>query len=135
MVFDPAQSIDLIGHTGPFIQYAYTRIQSLLNKWDNGSAENELEIAKLEASEKKLIQLLDVYPAKVKSAATNFDPSEVANYAYELAKTFNKFYAELPILKDVEANIKTFRLQLSQLVGQVLLSSMSLLGIELPEKM
>lgn len=133
MIFDPEQSIELIGHTGPFIQYAYTRIQSLLSKWKG--EKTEIKLSSLEESEKKLIKLLDIYPEKVEAAAKNFDPSEVANFAYDLAKNFNKFYAELPILKDVDAETKNFRLHLSQQIGAILLSAMSLLGIQLPIKM
>jgi len=133
MIFDPEQSIELIGHTGPFIQYAYTRIQSLLNKWNEAST--EIEINHIEESEKNLIKLLDMYPAKVEFAAKNYDPSEIANFAYDLAKSFNKFYAELPILKGTDTKTKNFRLYLSRQVGIILLATMSLLGIELPKKM
>jgi len=133
MIFDPEQSIELIGHTGPFIQYAYTRIQSLINKWD--SKATEIERSTVEESEKNLIKLLDIYPAKIALAAKQFDPSEIANFAYDLAKNFNKFYAELPILKGTDDKTKNFRLHLSEQVGRVLLSAMNLLGIELPKKM
>lgn len=133
MIFDPKQSIELIGHTGPFIQYAYTRIQSLTKK--TKELVINTDVTALETAEKNLIKLLDAYPAKIKLAATNYDPSEIANFAYDLAKNFNKFYAELPILKGVDDAVKNFRLRLSIKVGKVLLSSMLLLGIDLPERM
>lgn len=134
MIFDPAQSIDLVGHTGPFIQYAYTRIQSLIKK-----AENDIiavsETKTFEVIEKNIIKLLDDYPAKLSAAAKHYDPSEIANYAYDLAKAFNKFYAELPILNETNEEVKQFRLLLCQQVAKLLKNSMTLLGITLPSKM
>jgi len=133
MIFDPEQSIELIGDTGPYIQFAYARIQSVLNKWkDNGI---EIELGNLEESEKNLIKLLDMYPTKIEVAAKNFDPSEVANYAYDLAKSFSKFYTELPILKGTDDKTKNFRLHLCKQVGAILLSAVTLLGIDLPTRM
>ncbi len=133
MVFDPEQSIDLVGDTGPFIQYAYVRTQALMRARKGKTI--EIEQIQLEESEKNLIKLLDIYPAKIEAAAKNFDPSEVANFAYDLAKSFNKFYADLPILKGTDDKTKNFRLQLSQQVGAILLSAMTLLGIQLPQRM
>lgn len=134
MIFDPAQSIDLVGHTGPFIQYAYTRIQSLLEKVENEIKVNG-ETHTLKLAEKNIIKLLDDYPTKIKAAAKHYDPSEIANYAYDLAKAFNKFYAELPILNETNENVKQLRLLLCQQVGIFLKKSMDLLGIDLPNKM
>jgi len=115
MIFDPAQSIDLIGHTGPFIQYANTRIQSLLQKVEE-DIKLVNEVDKLETVEKNIIKLLDDYPAKIKAAAKHYDPSEIANYAYDLAKAFNKLWAELPILNETVEAAKQFRLLLCQQV-------------------
>jgi len=133
MIFDPEKSIDLVGHTGPFIQYSYARINSLCKKAPE--LENKVSIEKLEASEKELIKLLANYPAKILAAAEQYDPSEIANYAYELAKLYNKFYAELPILNAPEEASKQFRISLSKQVASVLQKAMTLLGIDLPERM
>jgi len=134
MIFDPAQSIDLVGHTGPFIQYAYTRIQSLLEKAAE-SIKIKNELITLATTEKNIIKLLDDYPAKLEAAAKHYDPSEIANYAYDLAKAFNKFYAELPILNETNLTIRQLRLLLCQQAGAMLKQSMTLLGISLPNKM
>jgi len=107
MVFDPVQSIDLVGHTGHTLKLA----------------------------EKNIIKLLDDYPAKIEAAAKHYDPSEIANYAYDIAKAFNKFYAELPILNETNENARQLRLLLCQQVGIFLKKSMDLLGIDLPNKM
>lgn len=133
MIFDPEKSIDLVGHTGPFIQYSYARINSLCKKAELD--ESEITIETLEASEKELIKLLANYPNKVQAAAQQYDPSEIANYAYELAKLYNKFYAELPILNAPEKAQQHFRVMLSKQVAKVLHKAMTLLGIELPERM
>ncbi len=136
MIFDPSESVELQGHTGPYIQYAYVRTNGLRHKIegekiDLSAARNH---AGLEPLEKDLLGLLHEFPAVVESAARDYDPSHVANFAYELAKTYSKFWHELPVLK-AESAPRAFRLEVSQAVGRALFSSMDLLGIEMPERM
>ena len=134
MIFDPAQSIDLVGHTGPFIQYTYTRIHSLLQKASIDIYTDNYP-TNIKATEKNIVKLLDEYPTKLRAAAKHYDPSEIANYTYDLAKAFNKFYAELPILNETNKTIKQARIILCQQVGRLIQTSMTLLGISLPNKM
>lgn len=131
MIFDPEESIALQGNTGPFIQYTFTRIKSLLK---NAEIANEIVISKLEVEEKDLIMLIEKYPQKIQIAAENYDPSEIANYAYDLAKAYNKMYAEHSILNANVAS-KNFRILLSNTVGETLQKAMNLLGIQMPKKM
>lgn len=137
LLFDPNESIDLQGHTGPFIQYSYTRIQSILRKTNtNLLGLTDLKgLAVLTANERELIIRYSAYEEVVVQAAEEHNPAIVANYLYELAKTFNKFYHDEPILKLDDVDLKNFRLQLSAAVGQVLQKGMACLGIEVPERM
>jgi arginyl-tRNA synthetase len=137
MVFDPSESVELQGHTGPYIQYAYVRSNGVVRDalsagFDLTSASNYLQF---EAVEKELIQKIYDYPKFVEEAAQLYDPSVIANYNYDLAKMFNKFWHDCSILKESSVEIKRFRLQLSQMVAQVLRHSMDLLGVEMPERM
>ncbi len=136
MVFDPKESVDLQGQTGPHIQYAYVRIKSVLRKAEIGKLGN-WEIGKLvlQPQERELIAQLYRFPATVEVAATNYDPSEVANYCYDLAKAFHRFFTDLSILKAETEEAKAFRLQLCAAVANVLKTGMGLLGIEMPERM
>ena len=133
MLFNPAESIDFNGNTGPFIQYTYARIQSVLRK-----AESDQLSAishQLEEKELALIQRLTEYPSIVRNAGDNFSPAVICNYAYDLACDFNSFYHDLSILNEPDAAKRALRLLLSKNVAKVLHSAMSLLGIEMPERM
>ncbi|MBT8327782.1 MAG: arginine--tRNA ligase, partial [Bacteroidia bacterium] len=132
MMFDPNESIQLQGDTAPFIQYAYTRIASLLRAADSSDFEMP---DNLNEEEKSLIVLMNNYPNAVHAAATHYNPSEIANAVYELAKAFNKFYHEHSILGAKENSTKQFRIALSKAVGETLKHGFSLLGIDMPERM
>jgi arginyl-tRNA synthetase len=138
MTFNPKESIDFNGNTGPFIQYTYARIQSVLRK----AAEAGIEIPAvlpdtLELTEKEegLIQMLSDFKAVVKQAGEDYSPSVIANYCYDLVKEYNQFYHDFSILREENPDLKVFRLALSQNVGKIVRLGMSLLGIEVPERM
>lgn len=138
MTFNPQESIDFNGNTGPFIQYTHARIRSVLRK----AGELNIEISddysssvELNDKEKSLLKMLHEYPAVVKEAAKIFSPAIIANYAYELAKEYNQFYHEYPILKEENTDIRSVRLNLSAFAGTLIKESMNLLGIEVPERM
>lgn len=133
MIFNPEESIDFQGDTGPFVQFNYVRIQSLLRKQAVGAI--NLETITLTNEEKELIKQLYKYPAIIQQAAENYDVSLLTSYSYDVAKTFSKFYANTSILNVETENIKNFRLQLSQFVGNILKSSFAILGIEMPDRM
>jgi arginyl-tRNA synthetase len=132
MLFNPEESIELNGNTGPFIQYAHARIQSLLAK---AGAISDFEATKINAEEKEIIKLLTQFPAVIEQAGKELSPALVANYTYELVKTFNHFYQTVPILIEEDAAIKNMRLILSQNVGKVIAQAMRLLGVEVPNRM
>ena len=134
ILFDPNDSIDFNGNTGPFIQYTHARIQSLLKKetYKNHSVNNNLEI---NTKEKQILKLLTQYPEIIKSSADNLNPALIANYTYELVKAFNSYYQTTTILKIENNELKLFRLSLSYKVGLIIKSSMELLGIQVPDKM
>ncbi|MBQ7259095.1 MAG: arginine--tRNA ligase [Paludibacteraceae bacterium] len=140
MLFNPAESIDFNGNTGPFIQYTYARIQSVLRKVTraegtiNGEAYTRAG-GTLNPKELDLIQRLCEYPAAVRAAGEEFSPAIICNYAYALACEFNSFYHDLSILNEPDENKKALRLLLSANVAKVLRSAMALLGIEMPERM
>ena len=138
MTFNPKESIDFNGNTGPFIQYTHARIKSVLRKAADQGINFGTEIDKsLVISEKEsyLIQLLSEFPAVVKQAGEEFSPALIANYEYELVKEFNQFYHDFSILKEENEALKQFRLVLSESVANVVKTGMSLLGIEVPERM
>ncbi|MEM7101793.1 MAG: arginine--tRNA ligase [Bacteroidota bacterium] len=136
MLYDPKESLELQGQTGPYIQNAYVRVAGVFrNLASEFSASKMMEYEKLESHEKETLLLLHQFPAVVQSAASEYDPSEIAHYAYDLAKTYHRFYHEHSILKAPSDAAKSFRLALSQAVGNVLGSAMDLLGIEMPERM
>ena len=135
MLFNPAESIDFNGNTGPFIQYTHARIKSLLRKADwNTNVKINHNISILH-KEKDIIRLLHEYPAVVKNAGENKSPALIANFAFELAKEFNSFYQEIPIFKEENEELRNFRLSLSAFTSSVIKSAMKLLGIDVPEKM
>lgn len=136
MVFNPKESIDLNGHTGPFIQYSYARIRSVIRKaGDMLNANADYSNITLSAREKELLKWIYDYPAILKEAADTYSPALVANYIYELAKLYNQFYHDIQILKEENEAARGFRLRLSSKVGVIIRQGMRMLGIEVPERM
>jgi arginyl-tRNA synthetase len=136
LLFDPAESIDFQGNTGPFIQYTHARIKSLLNKAGYVSSATTTTDLALSGTELELMMLLAKYPAEIAIAAKGLSPASLANYLYEVAKMFNKFYHEVPpIIKEENAEMRQLRLNLSAVVANVLKAGMRLLGITVPERM
>ncbi|TDQ77823.1 arginine--tRNA ligase [Sphingobacterium yanglingense] len=135
LLFDPKESVDFQGHTGPFIQYTYARIKSVLRKADFDAASARIVPASFSPYERDLIQVLTNYPAVIEMAAKEFSPAQVANYAYDVAKLYNKFYHEESILKAEQEDVKAFRLHLSVASARIIAESMRMLGIEVPERM
>ena len=135
MLFNPQESIDINGHTGPFIQYTHARIKSLLRR--AGSWKLEIGNWKLEIvpKEKELIKLIHQFPVVLKEAGEAYSPALLANYIYELAKEYNQFYHDFPVLKEEDEAKKNFRIQLTVLCGKIIEDSLRLLGIQAPEKM
>jgi arginyl-tRNA synthetase len=135
LLFDPNESVDFQGHTGPFIQYTHARIKSVLSKANYTMESSANDIAELDGIERDLIVTLSKFPETIIEAAAGHSPAVIANYVYELAKTYNKFYHEKPIIQAEEERQKKFRLQLSSASAKVISKSMGLLGIEVPERM
>lgn len=137
MMFNPEESIDFNGNTGPFIQYTYARIQSVLRKaaGQNIDFGTSLNIDTISIKEKDLLKRLSLFPATVKEAGDNYSPAVVANYCYELVKEFNQFYHDHSILGEDDETIRNFRLTLSSAVASTVKSGMGLLGIEMPDRM
>ena len=134
MMFDPKESIDFNGHTGPFIQYTYTRIKSILRKSDNLTDEN-FDSLSIQSVEKEIIRFIYDFEAIIAEAGKSYSPALLANYIYEFTKLYNRFYHECPILKEENSQIRNFRLHLSKVSAQVLYNAMSILGITMPERM
>ena len=135
MLFNPEESIDFNGNTGPFIQYTYARIQSVLRKAAVGSQQSAISNQPLNDKEVALIQRLTDYPSAVKQAGDEFSPAVLCNYAYALAQDFNSFYHDYSILNEPDETKKTLRLALSAQVARIIEHAMSLLGIEVPQRM
>ncbi|MBQ7632069.1 MAG: arginine--tRNA ligase, partial [Paludibacteraceae bacterium] len=135
MLFNPAESIDFNGNTGPFIQYTYARIQSVLRKADLNDLNDLNDLKVLDPKELALIQRLTEYPTTVRTAGDDFSPAVICNYAYALACDFNSFYHDLSILNEPDEAKRALRLLLARNVAKILCSSMALLGIEMPERM
>ena len=138
MTFNPKESIDFNGNTGPFIQYTHARIKSVLRKANDAGINHSTLINKvLDISEKEnyLIQLLTEFPVIVKQAGDEFSPALIANYVYDLVKEYNQFYHDFSILKEENNDLRNFRLILSETIGNVIKTGMGLLGIEVPERM
>ena len=135
LLFNPEESIDFQGHTGPFIQYTHARICSVLRKAQDDDFSSVATLESLNDSERELVQMLNNYPKVIEQAAQDMSPAHVANYVFELAKLYNKFYHEESILKAEDKNIKGFRLLLSKATAQIIKKAMSLLGIAVPERM
>lgn len=138
MLFDPKESIDFNGNTGPFVQYSYARIQSIFRK----AADQNIKISDFQDSialpvdkEKSLIRMIYKFPAVVSDAGKNLSPAVIANYVYDLSKEFNQFYHDCPILKEENTEVRNLRLHLSKQTGKIIKKSMNLLGIDVPERM
>ncbi|MGB1248381.1 MAG: arginine--tRNA ligase [Chitinophagales bacterium] len=131
MIFNPKESIDFQGDTGPFVQYTYTRIQSLLRS----QTLSDVTVSFIAVSEKALLKMLYKFPTMIQTAAADYDVSAVASYCFDLAKTFNKFYAAEMILGAETAELKNYRLHLSRFTAEVLKKGMAILGIEMPDRM
>jgi arginyl-tRNA synthetase len=136
ILFDPKESIDFQGNTGPFIQYTYARIQSILRKSDlSSNVKLSADELKLHPKEKELLKQLELFPEVIQNAAEHHSPALIANFTYDLVKAFNSFYQNVPILGADDDNEKQFRVQLSQTVANVIKNAFSLLGITMPERM
>ncbi|WP_282073889.1 arginine--tRNA ligase [Polaribacter atrinae] len=133
ILFDPKSSVDFQGNTGPFIQYTYARIQSIIRKADFDYSE-PVKI-ELHEKEKELLKQLELYPETVQQAAANYSPAIIANYTYDLVKEFNSFYQNVHILGEQDLDKKAFRVQLSKKVADTIKSAFLLLGIQVPERM
>ena len=136
MLFDPKESIDFNGNTGPFIQYTHARICSILRKADESGIEPAVAAgAVLSPKEVRLVKLIASYPQKVSEAAEALSPAVLANFSYDLAKEFNQYYHDTPVLKEPDAALLSMRLSLISTLARTLRSAMGILGIELPERM
>jgi arginyl-tRNA synthetase len=136
LLFDPAESIDFQGNTGPFIQYTHARIKSLLSRANYNFGKVDDAAIKLSATELEMIMLLAKYPTEIEEAAKAYSPAFIANYLYEVAKLFNKFYHEVPpIIKEEDGLIKQHRLNICKITADVIKTGMSILGIKVPERM
>lgn len=138
MLFNPAESIDFNGNTGPFIQYTYARIRSIVRKAEE-SGERRVESGELKVElndkERAVVKVLHSLPDTVRQAAAAYSPALIANYAYDLAKAFNSFYQDTPILREVNPEVKSMRIMLCATVATAIKNTMDILGIEVPERM
>ena len=136
ILFNPEESVDFQGNTGPFIQYTYARIQSILRKAEEKvSTALNLTSVEMHPKEKELIKIIQQFPETIQLAAENYSPALIANYTYDLVKEFNSFYQNVPILATDNETEKAFRVKLSKAVGEIIKSAFSLLGIDVPERM
>ena len=138
MLFNPAESIDFNGNTGPFIQYTHARIRSIVRKAEEQGLDLQAATTgrlALTDKERAVVKSLHDMPGVVASAAENYSPAMVANYAYDLAKNFNSFYQDTPILRETDESLRLFRVKLCSLVSYALKNAMHILGIEVPERM
>lgn len=137
MLFDPKESIDFNGNTGPFIQYTHARIKSVLRKAEeSGIAMPEIvPVVTLNAKEVELVKLIEDFPAALRQAGEDFSPAQLANYTYELAKEYNQFYHDYSIMREEDEGVKHMRLMLSKQVADIIKRAMLLLGISVPERM
>jgi arginyl-tRNA synthetase len=137
MLFNPEESIDFNGNTGPFIQYTYARIRSILRKAESAEANSTLYTLNSQLADKEveLIQKMNEFGAAVEQAGKDYSPSGIANYCYELTKVFNQFYHDYSILNEPDEQKKAVRLMLAKNVAKIIKNGMALLGIEVPERM
>ena len=138
ILFDPKESIDFQGNTGPFIQYTYARIQSILRKYAETNNSKEVTVIQpdtLQEKEKNLLKSITLFPSIVQEAADNYSPAVVANYVYDLVKDFNSFYQNVSILGEEDTSKRHFRVALSKKIGELIAESFKMLGIQVPERM
>ncbi len=137
MMFNPTESIDFNGNTGPFIQYTYARIKSVLRKASGNGIiiDKTLKLNSFSTKEKDLLKRISLFPDVVMEAGNNYSPAVIANYCYELVKEYNQFYHEHSILAEPDTDLRNFRLVLSATVAEIAKRGMNLLGIEMPERM
>ena len=137
MLFNPKESIDFNGNTGPFIQYTYARTRSIERKAAEAGVNVDTTNAPESISEKEcgIIRMLNEFPAVIRQAGTDYSPSGIANYTYELAKEYNQFYHDFSILREENESVKAFRILLTRNVGKVIKTAMNILGIDVPERM
>ena len=133
ILFDPKNSVDFTGNTGPFIQYTYARIQSILNSKPEFNEVGSID--SIHEKEKEIIKQLLIYPDTIQQAATHYSPALLANYIYDLVKLFNSFYQNISILGDHDSKRIAFRISLCQEVGFIIQRGCKLLGIEVPNRM
>ena len=133
MMFDPKESIDFNGNTGPFIQYTFARIQSLITKYNSEIL--DLKMVDINKEEQTLIKQILDFPNIIQEAAINYSPAVIANYTYELVKEYNSFYQNTPVLNEENVDVKRFRIALSETVSSVVKNAMKLLGVEMPIQM
>jgi arginyl-tRNA synthetase len=134
ILFDPEESVDFAGNTGPFIQYTYARIQSIIRK-SNFDFSDTSGIITLHEKEKELVKQLELFPEVIQNAADNHSPALIANYTYDLVREYNSFYQAVSILGEEDLDKKIFRVQLSKKVAETIASAFSLMGIDVPERM
>jgi arginyl-tRNA synthetase len=134
ITFDPKESIDLNGHTGPYIQYGFARIQSLVQRFSNNS-DFEPKAFSLSEKELEVIKVVSVFPSVLINAAKDLSPSILANYLYNLVKSYNSFYQDSSVIREENEDLRIFRIQLSELTSRVLERGMNILGIEMPSRM
>jgi arginyl-tRNA synthetase len=135
ILFNPEESVDFAGNTGPFIQYTYARIQSIIRKADFDYNVTLSGVEVLHEKEKELVKQIELFPEVIQNAAQNHSPALIANYTYDLVKEYNSFYQSVHILGETDLTKKIFRVQLSQKVAEVIKTAFTLLGIEVPERM
>tara|TARA_B000000475_G_C15903587_1_gene409591 strand:- start:469 stop:897 length:429 start_codon:yes stop_codon:yes gene_type:complete len=133
MMFDPKESIDFNGNTGPFIQYTFARIQSLIVKYN--SEISDIKFVEINREEQTLIKQILDFPNAIQEAATNYSPAVIANYTYDLVKEYNSYYQNTTILGEENEEIKMFRVSLSFKISEVVKNAMKLLGVEVPNQM
>jgi len=135
ILFDPEASIDFNGNTGPFIQYTHARIKTLILKSDKDSLESFESLSELDIREREVIKQLEIYPDVIVLAANQYNPALIANYTYDLVKSYNTFYQNVSVLGSTNATQKAFRIALSEKVSEVIANASSLLGIDVPDRM
>jgi arginyl-tRNA synthetase len=138
MLFDPKSSIDFNGQTGPFIQYTYVRTLAIQRKFTEQFGQPEATAAhpaSVGNDELQIIQALYNWPAALQKAASTYDPSQIANYCYDLARVYNAFYQHNSIIREEDTAVRNFRMQLTMITGRTLKNAMALLGIDMPERM
>ena len=133
--FNPKETIDLSGHTGPFIQYTFVRIKSLLNKSEDLNNEFSIEDLKLNSKELEVLKYISNFPDVLDQSAKELSPYLLANYLYSLVKSYNSFYQDHPVITEKLDSRRCFRTQMSKLVAEIIEKGMGILGIEMPERM